>query len=70
MRWRSSTRTTACSSPSNSTRGAAYCTAECRVEVLDGCGHFMHRERPDDVNRLILDFIGAPVGARAGARGR
>ncbi len=39
--------------------GAEYCTAECRVEVLDGCGHFMHLERPADVNRLILDFIGA-----------
>ncbi|HEY2702546.1 MAG TPA: alpha/beta hydrolase [Candidatus Dormibacteraeota bacterium] len=38
--------------------GAEYCTAECRVEVLDGCGHFMHQERPAEVNRLILGFIG------------
>jgi pimeloyl-ACP methyl ester carboxylesterase len=38
--------------------GAAYCTAECRVEVLEGCGHFMHLERPAEVNRLILEFIG------------
>jgi pimeloyl-ACP methyl ester carboxylesterase len=37
---------------------ADYCTAECRIEVLDGCGHFMHLERPNEVHRLILDFIG------------
>lgn len=30
-----------------------------RVEVLDGCGHFLHLERPDEVNRLIVDFITA-----------
>jgi pimeloyl-ACP methyl ester carboxylesterase len=46
--------------------GADYCTAECRVEVLDNCGHFMHQERPDEVNRLVLDFIGAAVPAHAG----
>jgi pimeloyl-ACP methyl ester carboxylesterase len=46
--------------------GADYCTAECRVEVLDNCGHFMHLERPDEVNRLVLDFIGAALPAHAG----
>lgn len=28
-----------------------------RVEVVDDSGHFLHLERPDEVNRLILDFI-------------
>lgn len=27
------------------------------VEVLDGCGHFLHLERPDDVNDRILEFL-------------
>lgn len=30
---------------------------EYRVEVLDGCGHFLHRERPEDVTKLILDWF-------------
>ena len=31
-----------------------------RVEILDDCGHFLHLERPEEVNRLLLDFLGAP----------
>ena len=27
------------------------------VEILDGCGHFLHLERPDDVNDRILEHI-------------
>ena len=27
-----------------------------RLVTVDGAGHFMHLERPDDVNRLLLDF--------------
>lgn len=30
-----------------------------RSEVLAGCGHFLHLERPDDVAERILDFIGS-----------
>ena len=29
-----------------------------RLEIVDGAGHFLHLERPDAVNRLILDFLG------------
>lgn len=28
-----------------------------RVEIVPGAGHFVHRERPDVVNRLLLDFL-------------
>ena len=28
-----------------------------RVEVLEGCGHFPHAERPAEVARLIDEFI-------------
>jgi pimeloyl-ACP methyl ester carboxylesterase len=28
-----------------------------QVEVVDGTGHFLHLERPDEVNRLVLDFV-------------
>jgi pimeloyl-ACP methyl ester carboxylesterase len=30
-----------------------------RVEVIDDAGHFLHVERPDVVNRAILDFVTA-----------
>lgn len=39
--------------------GDAMFTGEYRVEVVPGCGHFLHRERPDEVTRLILRWIGA-----------
>lgn len=28
-----------------------------RVEILAGAGHFLHRERPDEVNRIVLEFL-------------
>ena len=30
-----------------------------RVEILDGVGHFLHLERPGDVNRRIVDWVTA-----------
>ena len=29
------------------------------MEIVDGTGHFLHVERPDVVNRRILDFLTA-----------
>jgi pimeloyl-ACP methyl ester carboxylesterase len=29
-----------------------------RVEVVDHAGHFLHLEQPEQVNRLVLDFLG------------
>jgi pimeloyl-ACP methyl ester carboxylesterase len=33
--------------------------AHARMEIVDGAGHFLHLERPDVVNRIILDFLKA-----------
>ncbi|HEX8053070.1 MAG TPA: alpha/beta hydrolase [Thermoleophilaceae bacterium] len=33
--------------------------ADYRLEIVEGAGHFVHRERPDQVNRLVLDWLGA-----------
>ena len=41
-------------------RGAdAFLGEGSRVEVVEGAGHFLHLERPDTVNALIVDFITA-----------
>jgi pimeloyl-ACP methyl ester carboxylesterase len=31
--------------------------------TVEGAGHFLHRERPDAVNREILDWFGRDVAA-------
>jgi pimeloyl-ACP methyl ester carboxylesterase len=31
-----------------------------RVEIVPGAGHFLHLERPDDVNARIARFLGTP----------
>jgi pimeloyl-ACP methyl ester carboxylesterase len=37
---------------------AAFLPADgSRMEVIDGAGHFLHVERPDHVNRLVVDFV-------------
>ena len=28
-----------------------------RVEIIDGAGHFVHQEKPEAVNRVILEFL-------------
>ena len=33
-------------------------TRDYRLEVVAGAGHFVHREQPDEVNRLMLDWFG------------
>jgi pimeloyl-ACP methyl ester carboxylesterase len=36
----------------------AFLTSEgSRMEVIDDAGHFLHVERPDVVNQLVLDFV-------------
>lgn len=38
---------------------AALPAAGSRVEIVEGAGHFLHLERPDVVNPLIIDFVRA-----------
>jgi pimeloyl-ACP methyl ester carboxylesterase len=37
----------------------AYFPAGLRTEIVPGAGHFLHQERPEVVNREILDFLAA-----------
>lgn len=30
-------------------------------QFVDGVGHFLHLERPDHINEIILDFLGSPT---------
>jgi pimeloyl-ACP methyl ester carboxylesterase len=39
------------------TRSAANISGKWRYERLDGPGHWMQLEAPDEVNRLLLDFL-------------
>lgn len=36
---------------------AAALSAASRVEILPGVGHFLHLERPAEVNRLVVDWL-------------
>jgi pimeloyl-ACP methyl ester carboxylesterase len=35
----------------------AYCTTVGRVEILEGCGHFLHVEAPERINELVLSAL-------------
>ena len=37
-----------------------YFTGEYRFELVAGAGHFLHREQPAQVTRLVLDWLGKP----------
>jgi pimeloyl-ACP methyl ester carboxylesterase len=32
------------------------------THLLEGCGHWLQQERPDQVNDLILDWLRKPAG--------
>jgi pimeloyl-ACP methyl ester carboxylesterase len=38
---------------------AAHFPAGLRIEIVPGAGHFVHQERPEVVNRIVLDFLRA-----------
>ncbi|WP_186300329.1 alpha/beta fold hydrolase [Denitromonas ohlonensis] len=38
----------------------AYAGAGSAVALMDGCGHFLHLEKPDEVGQRIDGFLGAP----------
>jgi len=39
-------------------RAGSALSGDSRVELVEGAGHFLHLERPDEVNRLIGAFLG------------
>ena len=39
---------------------AQYFVGEYSYQVVPGAGHFLHREKPAEVTRQILDWLGAP----------
>lgn len=41
-------------------------TAGLRLEKIDGAGHFFHRERPDAVNAILIDWLSAGPGPSGG----
>ena len=40
------------------TGSARYVGGPWRYERIDGAGHWMQLERPDELNALLLDFLG------------
>jgi pimeloyl-ACP methyl ester carboxylesterase len=36
---------------------ARYFSGEYAYQEVDGAGHFLHREQPQAVNRLVLDWL-------------
>src|SRR5262245_52793277 len=39
---------------------AKHFSGEYRYEVVAGAGHFLHREKPAEVTKLVLDWLGKP----------
>lgn len=51
-------RTDGCMGVEIAEGAGAFLTSEgSRVEIVEDAGHFLHVEQPDEVNRLILDFV-------------
>lgn len=47
---------------------AGFCDAECRIEVVEGCGHFLHLEKPEAVGELVAAFLAPELGTPSARR--
>jgi pimeloyl-ACP methyl ester carboxylesterase len=53
-------RTDGCMGVEIAEASGPFLTAEgSRFEIVDGAGHFLHVEKPDEVNALVVDFVTA-----------
>ena len=48
-----------CFAPDHERASLQHCTAEARVEIVDGTGHFLHVEAPERVSAMVLDWLAA-----------
>jgi pimeloyl-ACP methyl ester carboxylesterase len=48
-----------CFAPDRAGDSLQHCSAEARVEILEGLGHFLHVEAPELVNPLVLEGLSA-----------
>jgi pimeloyl-ACP methyl ester carboxylesterase len=47
-----------CLTPDFAEIARTHLPEQCDVRVVDGAGHFLQLEQPDEVNRLVVEFLG------------
>ncbi len=50
-------RDDACLTSAFAESARAHLPGDCDVRVVDRAGHFLHLEQPDEVNRLVVEFL-------------